>query len=351
MKHKMIFIIIGPVLLVLFGCNNNPVIPPPPVGPDTTSHNIIWQSDTLGDFMSDLSDIWGTSPDNVWAVGLIRQNVINGTSVLHYDGKKWEAANYFKTDLKGIYGFSETDIWAVGSDPIYPFRDALIAHYDGNSWSTKEIIPDTEPLNKIWGTSSNDLFAVGSKGIILHYNGSKWTKMQSGKSYSLQDVWGFAPNDVYAGGGGNAESYAVLLHYDGSSWKAIVDSSSQTKGQIIQTIWGSSPNNVYYWSSFGGSTSGFFNGSVNTGWNMQTIPNDHTVMQHMRGSSANNIFIVGPFSIILHYNGSTWHRYDEIYRKPGGDILSSVFTIDKTVFIVGQYFNTAKALIYKGTIK
>ena len=345
MKHKMIFILIGLILLMLFGCKDNPVIPPSPVVPDTTSHTIIWQADTLGDFMSDLSDVWGTSPDNVWAVGFLYLGN-SGTNVLHYDGKKWEAANYFKTDLKGIYGFSETDIWAVGSDPIYPFRDALIAHYDGNSWSTKEIIPDTEPLNKIWGTSSNDLFAVGSKGIILHYNGSKWTKMQSGKSYSLQDVWGFASDDVYAGGGGNAESYAVLLHYDGSSWKAIVDSSSQTIGRHVPTVWGSSANNVYYWSSLG-----FFNGSVKTGWNMQTIPDDNTFMRNMRGSSANNIFIIGDFGIILHYNGSTWHRYDEIYRKPGGDILSSVFTIDKTVFIVGQYFNTAKALIYKGALK
>jgi len=170
--------------------------------------------------------------------------------------------------------------------------------------------------------------------------------MQSGKNYILHDVWGFAPNDVYASGGLGIGviSYPVLLHYNGEVWESLVDSASHYGGQV-QTVWGISSKNVYYWATFG-----FFDGSIKSGWNMQTIPNDNTFMRHMRGSSANNIFIIGDFSIILHYNGSTWHRYDEIYRKPGGDIFSSIFVIDKTVLIVGRELSSARALIYKGTL-
>ena len=29
-------------------------------------------------------------------------------------------------------------------------------------------------LNGIWGDSSNDVFAVGNGGVILHYDGTKW---------------------------------------------------------------------------------------------------------------------------------------------------------------------------------
>ena len=31
-------------------------------------------------------------------------------------------------------------------------------------------------MNKIWGSSSNDLYVVGNAGNIAHYNGSKLDK-------------------------------------------------------------------------------------------------------------------------------------------------------------------------------
>ena len=45
-------------------------------------------------------------------------------------------------------------------------------------------------INKIWGSSSNDLYIVGNNGNIAWYNGSVWTKIESGTELNIQDIWG-----------------------------------------------------------------------------------------------------------------------------------------------------------------
>ena len=35
-----------------------------------------------------------------------------------------------------------------------------------------------------------DVFAVGLSGIVLHYDGRSWTRMQSGAREYLRGVWG-----------------------------------------------------------------------------------------------------------------------------------------------------------------
>ena len=50
-------------------------------------------------------------------------------------------------------------------------------------------------MNKIWGTSSQDLYVVGYGGNIAHYNGSSWTKIESGTDLDIQDIWGIIDKD------------------------------------------------------------------------------------------------------------------------------------------------------------
>ncbi len=60
----------------------------------------------------------------------------------------------------------------------------------------------TEDLNRVWGTSADDIFAVGRNGTVLHYDGTSWTPMQSGTTEILRGVWGASSSDVFAAGGG-----------------------------------------------------------------------------------------------------------------------------------------------------
>ena len=90
-------------------------------------------------------------------------------------------------------------------------------------------------INGIWGTSSNDIFAAGSDGAILHYDGNKWQMMDSKVETSLYGVWGTDSNNVYVIGN-NGE----LLHYDGKSWRQIDTGESRS----LLNIWGYSSKDI-----------------------------------------------------------------------------------------------------------
>ena len=59
----------------------------------------------------------------------------------------------------------------------------------------------TNTLNDVWGNSENDVYAVGNRGTILHYDGATWSKMNSGTtSLDFKAIWGSAADDIYVAG-------------------------------------------------------------------------------------------------------------------------------------------------------
>ncbi|GAI93072.1 unnamed protein product, partial [marine sediment metagenome] len=86
-----------------------------------------------------------------------------------------------------------------------------ITHYDGNSdnvWSEMDVGTLSENLYGVWGTSSLDVYAVGDKGTLLHYDGNAWSQVESSTGNSLEGIWGSQPFDIYAVG-----SKGAIVHY------------------------------------------------------------------------------------------------------------------------------------------
>ncbi|MHB8809711.1 MAG: BACON domain-containing protein, partial [Desulfobulbaceae bacterium] len=102
-------------------------------------------------------------------------------------------------------------------------------------WTTRQVLPGTT-LHGVWGESSANLYAVGAKGAILHYNGKTWTGMESGVTESLYGIWGSSATDVYAVG-----EKGVIVHFDGTSWSAMPVVVPET----FRAAWGSSADNAY----------------------------------------------------------------------------------------------------------
>ena len=71
----------------------------------------------------------------------------------------------------------------------------------------------TSTIYGIWGSSASDVFAVVEDGAILHYNGSRWSDMNSDTDICLRSVWGRSASDVFAVGDGG-----TIMHYDGINW-------------------------------------------------------------------------------------------------------------------------------------
>jgi hypothetical protein len=130
--------------------------------------------------------------------------------------------------LYGVWGSSGSDVFAVGSA-------GTILHYDGTAWSAMSS-NTTERLRGVWGSSGSDVFAVGDRGTILHYDGAVWSEMDSGTDSSLGGVWGSSGNDVFAVG-----STGAILHYDGTAWSAMDSGTTD----CLFGVWGSSDSDVF----------------------------------------------------------------------------------------------------------
>ena len=74
-----------------------------------------------------------------------------------------------------------------------------------------------EELLSVWGTSSTNVFTVGSNGTILHFDGSTWSYMTSPVTDHLLGIWGNSASDIYAVG-----YDGVVLRYDGSVWSVMI---------------------------------------------------------------------------------------------------------------------------------
>jgi len=136
--------------------------------------------------------------------------------------------------LVGVWGASRQDLFAVGAK-------GTILHFDGRVWAPMPV-EGAPHLVAVWGASGRDVFATGDAGVILHYDGKSWTSMPAnakvaqGKTGLLTRPWGSGPNDVFVAG-----FDGVLLHYDGRAWTPISTGTTQD----LNAVWGFSPEDVF----------------------------------------------------------------------------------------------------------
>ena len=192
---------------------------------------------------------------------------------------------------EGIYGydilsFSSQDIYAVG-------YQGTIMHFDGNTWQ-KMSTPYRVPIWGIWGPDSNNIFAVGGNGVILKYDGISWAKMDSGTSQWLYDIWGEDKNTIYAVGAG------VILKYDGTIWTHMMIGDGF---KTFFTIYGNHKDDVYAAGDF--KRIYHYNG---IGWTeIKAVESDQIWGIFTSGM---HVFAAGTQingdSTIYHYNGLKW---------------------------------------------
>ncbi|NQU16445.1 MAG: hypothetical protein HQ564_00140 [Candidatus Saganbacteria bacterium] len=360
MKNKIAFvflivIFLAIVGLMLHGCGSAIKTTP------TTSQWTILNALTRGKM---IYAIHGTSANNIFAVG-------EGGNLLKYDGSDWlliETATseafyrlwspspdvvyllgsdrYIKkysngnlsieyTDpdptqhLATITGFSDSDIYVGGIGAMY--------HYDGTSWSTMEIDTDAYIFG-LWGTDSNNLYAVDLDGAIHFYNGSSWVK-QAELVARFNSVHGTATNDVYAVS--LAGDY-MLYHYDGTTWAGI-DNSLLPGGSALYEVWGSASDDIYVVGDKGRII--HYNG---TSWE-QIFDIPAREYQAVWGTSASNVLIAGENGILLRKNGSSWTEELGEYRG----FFDGIYGTSSTNMYFGGYVlksgSAANAMHYDGS--
>ncbi len=168
-------------LFLQINCKHNPVGTQDNIQPGRRDYT--WTVDTLNAGPGNifyLFSLWGSSPQDVWAVG-------SGGSpdlcLWHFDGVSWKRdMSRTSSDLMSVYGFSKNNVWTC---------DGGIFHYDGSQWSLNyhyNVSGERLLINNIWGDAPDNIFGVGGidlldgsgnyKGAIWRYTGVIWFPVQ-----------------------------------------------------------------------------------------------------------------------------------------------------------------------------
>jgi hypothetical protein len=129
------------------------------------------------------------------------------------------AINY----LNRLWGASPDDVWAVGE---FGPHDKPIWHFDGEKWEHKKQDEYISPYT-IFGFASDNIWIGTQKGKIFHYNGSEWLldfeKPAYFDFYVVSDIWGKSPDNVFSVGYADSlgKMIGVMFHYNGNRWRRI----------------------------------------------------------------------------------------------------------------------------------
>lgn len=96
---------------------------------------------------------------------------------------------FYREFLCWRVGSDRNSVWAVGTN-------GTIVKWNGLAWSAQPS-GTTEWLRSVWGTDANNIWAVGNNGSMVKWNGSDWFAQNSGTSQHLLGVWGSDSNNVW----------------------------------------------------------------------------------------------------------------------------------------------------------
>jgi hypothetical protein len=201
-----------------------------------------------------LTAISAISATNAWAVGQSCTFAVNTchTLIVHWNGTAWSQVaspnpgTVGFDPLSGVSADSRTDAWADGTYCITSScgtRKTLFLHWNGKAWS-KVASPNPGPgnylPNAVSADSPSDAWAAGtycttsscavSKTLLLHWNGTAWSKVASPDpgpmNNSLNGVTALSSTDAWAAGdycapkcGGHVDT--LILHWNGTAWTRV----------------------------------------------------------------------------------------------------------------------------------
>jgi hypothetical protein len=192
--------------------------------------------------------------------------------------------------LLSVWGFGPDNLWAVGDR-------GRVLHYDGSDWLAADPGP-RDYLAGIWGSAPDDLFVTGYNGQVLHFDGSRWWTQPTGVTNDFNGIWGSGPDDVFTVG-----DRGVILHYDGACWRPQETGTED----LFFGVSGSGPTDV--WAVGGRGNVAHYDG---TRWETVDVtavaPDAHFVS--VWAAAPGEVYVAGTGGTVLRLHDGTWTRQD-----------------------------------------
>ena len=317
---------------------------------DTTSSDFTWQIDTLGVTSSSLYDVTIINDTLAYAMGemYLRDSTGQLDPILYnlavWNGATWSihrvAYNYqgqqFFNPIQSVFAFNRNDIWLCGNGVI--------------RWNGAQFVEVPIPtsvwgpyrMNKMWGSSSYDLYAVGDGGSIARYANGWWQRIEGGTDLQFLDIYGASDSKT-----GEQQILAVCTR-NYPLGQAVFSIQNNIANQIssypiqweLWSVW-FVPNRRYYVVGSGIYEKGSL---TDTLWENGPLDITRYGTTRVRANGLNDVFVVGAFGECLHYNGKSWKSFHSVTGLAYGG-YSSVAARQGMIMAVGAVDGHAVATI------
>ena len=231
--------------------------------------------------------------------------------------------------LSGVAATSAGNAWAVGSDGN---GKTLIVHWNGTAWTRvpSPSLSGFASLSGVAATSATNAWTVGfggnGKTLIVHWNGTAWTRVPSaspGTFATLSGVAATSATNAWAVGSA-FRGKTLILHWNGTVWSQVPNLSLKGAFQAVAAISARDAWAVGYTGSPGGAGIPGNNSPLIMHWNgvaWKHVPTHLAPgLGNLRGvaaTSAGNAWAVGCTGclaegagdpLIERWNGTAWKQ-------------------------------------------
>jgi hypothetical protein len=225
---------------------------------------------------------------------------------LRFDGTRWRRE---RSGLGPDFGKSpRVGLWRAGPNDFYAVNGSTLFRFDGHAWTDLEIAPEAL-LADVWGSAEDDIYAVGSRGVILRFDGSGWmpVEVEGVGLHDLKGVSGTGANNVHVVGDG------VIASFDGKGWSVLEVEDD------LRAVWASGTGDVFAVGSHCA-----IRRNTGQGWSASDpgaacgASPSYVTLEGVWGSGPDDVWAVGSGGTALHYDGASWERVGVPERGTGG---------------------------------
>jgi hypothetical protein len=160
--------------------------------------------------------------------------------------------------LTAVWGSSKDDVWAAGSG-------GTVLHWDGLAWKptplpTETALPVKNTFHALWGSGPNDVWVASATNLIFHTDGFKngtatWVRAPAAVPSAfapapIYAVWGTGPDDLRFGGRAyrmrDTNGDVVVRNQVVKKTSAAgIEWTGESGTATIHGLWGSSPDDLW----------------------------------------------------------------------------------------------------------
>lgn len=203
-------------------------------------------------------------------------------------------------NINAVYGFSSNNIYAVGDS-------GTILHWDGYNWNA-QTSGTTDNFIGVTGSDSGHVYAWVNNSVPFYYthnSGTTWTPATTkafGTLTGIEGLWANSSTDIWVTGASSRFNHTTD---EGTTW---LGDSGNLLSKSTSFMFGFGTNDIFVGTSgtTGGNTElAYYNGSwadLVTGLNAAFTPNTMAIRE-IWGTSDSNLYLGGQFSsgaVIVH---------------------------------------------------